>query len=64
MSTEPKKIIKIKQNIQRAISKLMSNPQHNLDEVENKLIEQIRKYRVAEKTEKNELTRLSKEFVM
>ena len=59
MSDNPKNIVEIKKKIQNIISKLMSNSQDNLDEEENKLIEQICKYRVANK---EELTRLSKEF--
>lgn len=44
-------IIEIKKNIQNIVSKLMSDPQIGLTEDENKLIEQISKYRVAENLE-------------
>ena len=52
-------IIKIKKQIQGIVSKLMSEPQTELTEEENKLIEQISKYKV---TNQKELTKLSKEL--
>ena len=57
MPAEPQEtIIGIKQKIQSIVSKLMSNTKE-LTEDDNKLIEQINKYRVA-----TNLEELSKEF--
>lgn len=52
-------IIEIKKNIQDIVSKLMSNSQTGLTGEENKIIEQISKYKLANQ---EELERLSKEF--
>ena len=58
MSTEqPKAIIEIKQQIQRIVSKLMSNSTTQITEDQRKLIQQIRKYKVS-----NNLEALSEKF--
>jgi hypothetical protein len=50
-------VTKIKQKIQGIVSKLMSNPEPALTEDENRIIEQIGKYKVA-----TNLETLSKAF--
>jgi hypothetical protein len=57
MSAENPTIIEIKKQIQGIVSKLMSDSQTGLTEEENKLIEQISKYKVA-----NNLKELSDAF--